>query len=843
RMSIRIQPPTNAQERLARQQGLAALRQQGWEIGAFTQFFWMMSRGLDYDDTTLKEIFNSCLDDPVPKWEMENLKILNFWDFSKYIGHRIQWGMPPLPPKSTCSDHSATLPLSIQDQDHLLTPTQKRRARRRRALLSAASIDDSDTFSVTLDSTEIAPISPEPIKSSSVKPPPIKYALVPSESVELTSVSLVFAMNNPKSEPDKSSVIPQSSKLVPAQLKSVAITAVVSGDRDHCNCGYYRGGQAHNINLSKAEEGPSRRLSAPNPEILDDPILVPGPVTFSEPLTSQVMPSETVSTHPVMLPEAYCLSMPVMAKEVILKPASEEDVSKPANPAQVTSKMARLAAISSASVNSKPKSFSVIPELVNSATVIQEQVVPTTVITHSMMETPDISESAKSTSVFKESTKCTPVISSISQVYVVPQSIRTVSYLSRSAGSIPISAETTRVTACQPVLAELATDTTKVVKHAASICQKQRRMAHTVQSNTLPVLSTEAMFMNSVLSKGCVPASHVTATESFPELAVSPVRATEADVEVFILPVPVTEASSKQPVLPVTSKDAILTCHVKSKNAPANQEKSTEVTDNQVMSTEPTHTALTKKVSQASPIQPVMVKEAMSETPAVAVVSPKAAPEQPALSVLAMEAIPEALTQPVKATEAITEHPALPAIDMETIPKQPVVLAAEAFSETLASRLWSTREILAALAVATKCEIPETEPPEFALVQEPPEFAPVQEPPEFAPESAVPKPAPEKAVHEPTIERTVQEPAPAPERTVPESAPEKVVPEPTVERTVHEPAIEEAVPEPAPERAVTVSAPAPESVPVSAPAPEPASALAQAPVPGLMLASAPKELS
>ncbi|KAL0175990.1 hypothetical protein M9458_028320, partial [Cirrhinus mrigala] len=665
RMSIRIQPPTNAQERLARQQGLAALRQQGWEIGAFTQFFWTMSRGLDYDDTTLKEIFNSCLDDPVPKWEMENLKILNFWDFSKYIGHRIQWGMPPLPPKSTCSDHSATLPLSIQEQDHLLTPTQKRRARRRRALLSAASIDDFDTYSVTLDSTEIAPISPEPIKSSSVKPPPIKYALVPSD------------------------VIPQSSKLVPAQLKSVAITAEAT---DHCNCRYYRGGQAHNINLSKAEEeegplavqeGPD--LSAPNPEILDDPILVPGPVTFSEPLTSQVMPSGTVS------------------------------------------------------------------------------------------------------------------------------------YLSRSAGSIPISAETTRVTACPPVLAELATDTTKVVKHAASICQKQRRMAHTVQANTLPVLSTEAMFMNSVSSKGCVPASHVTSTESFSEQAVSPVRATEADVEVFILPDPVTEASSKQPVLPVTSKDAILTCQVKECSC-----KSRKV--NRGLPEQPTHTALTKKVSQASPIQPVMVKEAMSETPAVAVVSPEAAPERPALSVLAMEAIPEALTQAVKATEAITEHPALPAIDMETIPKQPVVLATEAFSETLASRLWSTREILAALSVATKCEIPETEPPEFT---------PVQEPPEFAPESAVPKPAPEKAVHEPTIERTVQEPAPAPERTVTESAPEKVVPEPTVERTVHEPAIEETVPEPAHERAVTVSAPAP----------EPASALAQAPVPGLMLASAPEELS
>ncbi|KAI2644704.1 Alpha-mannosidase 2 [Labeo rohita] len=147
RMSIRILPPINVQERLARQRNLAALRQQGWDIGAFTQFFWTMSRGLDYDDTALKDIFNACLDDPVPKWEMDNLKILNYWDFSKYVGHRIQWGMPPPPPRPACSDHSTPLPLPSLDQHPLLTPTQKRRARRKRSQ-SAASINDSDTFPI-----------------------------------------------------------------------------------------------------------------------------------------------------------------------------------------------------------------------------------------------------------------------------------------------------------------------------------------------------------------------------------------------------------------------------------------------------------------------------------------------------------------------------------------------------------------------------------------------------------------------------------------------------------------------------------------------------------------------
>ncbi len=99
-----------------------------------------MSRGIDYDDATLKGIFNGCLDDPLPKWEMDNLKILDFWDFSRCLGHHIQWGMPLPSPKPACSNHSAPLPLSSQDLDTLLTPTQKRRTRRKGVLQSAASI-------------------------------------------------------------------------------------------------------------------------------------------------------------------------------------------------------------------------------------------------------------------------------------------------------------------------------------------------------------------------------------------------------------------------------------------------------------------------------------------------------------------------------------------------------------------------------------------------------------------------------------------------------------------------------------------------------------------------------
>ncbi len=215
-------------------------------------------------------------------------------------------------------------------------------------------------------------------------------------------------------------------------------------------------------------------------------------------------------------------------------------------------------------VNSKLESTSFIPESVTFTTVIQEQFVLTTVITQSMKFALGISESAESTSFFPKSTKCTLITQESVQSNVVPQSIRSFPDLSQSAWLIPVSAETTRITASPPVLAKLATDTTEVVKHAVSIHQK-RRMAHAVQSNALPVMSTIARLMRLALSKECIPACHVMSTEALPILAASPVMATEAEAEVFVLPVLATEANSKSPAFPVTSTDAIPVSHAKSK--------------------------------------------------------------------------------------------------------------------------------------------------------------------------------------------------------------------------------------------------------------------------------------
>ncbi len=400
----------------------------------------------------------------------------------------------------------------------------------------------------------------------------------------------------------------------------------------------------------------------------------------------------------------------------------------------------------------------------------------TTVITQSMKYALGISESVESTSVFLES-ECSLVTQESVKSSVVPQSIRSVPDLSQSAGPIPVSTVMTRITASPPVLA--ATDITKAVKHAVSVCQKRRRMVHAVQNNALPVLPIQTKLMSPVLSTVCIPACHVMSTEALPKLAASPVMATEA--------------SSKQPVFPVASTDAIPASHVKSKNVPASHVKATDIPVSQVVSTE---------VIPEQPTITVLATKAIPE-PLVPVVLPEAVPERPALKILAMEAILEALIQPVMATEAISEHPALPVTVMEAVPKQPVVTAAEAFSESLANLIRSTREILATLTVANQYEIPEEEPPESAM------------------EEVVSKSAPGSAVPEPTAERTGPDPTP-PERP-PVSAPPERPPEPAPERAVPESIPVKAVPESATEGEVPESAPAPErAAPEFAPVPAPA---------------------
>ncbi len=111
---------SHSKERTAQHQRLMALRQQGTEVGGFAQTFWTSTVGLDYNESVLKDFFNVCLDDPLPQWEMEGLRILDFWGFVRYLHH--QWATP---------DHSEPFQ-GFSHQPWPSDPTEKRRLRRKR---------------------------------------------------------------------------------------------------------------------------------------------------------------------------------------------------------------------------------------------------------------------------------------------------------------------------------------------------------------------------------------------------------------------------------------------------------------------------------------------------------------------------------------------------------------------------------------------------------------------------------------------------------------------------------------------------------------------------------------
>ncbi len=223
-MSLKIVPPATAEGRLVLQRAVASLRQQGRDPRSFAQFFWTMARGLEYDDAVLKEVFNLILDDPLPRWEMEQLHVLNFWDFSLYVHHRKDWQI--LNPSDVCSDHPALLRPSSQVHDHLLTPTEKRRNRRKRAAQVAASASESAPASP--EPVESAPASPEPVESAPASPEPVESAPASPESVESAPASPESVESAPASpEPVESApASPESVEFTPVSPESVEFTPV-----------------------------------------------------------------------------------------------------------------------------------------------------------------------------------------------------------------------------------------------------------------------------------------------------------------------------------------------------------------------------------------------------------------------------------------------------------------------------------------------------------------------------------------------------------------------------------------------------------------------------------------
>ncbi|XDV26903.1 hypothetical protein PO909_030523 [Leuciscus waleckii] len=191
RMSIKILPPANMRERMARHRGLIALRQDGSEVGFFAQFFWTMSVGLDYNDAALKDIFNSCLDDPLPAGEMDSLSILDFWGFSMYLVNRSKWGMPSRP-ESACCNHPALHHLTRQVYDPPLASTKKLRSREKRAVQSITATPESVKLT-TIFSQASSPSAaaekavPAPTSVNSVPEPAAERAVSEPASVEAVS--------------------------------------------------------------------------------------------------------------------------------------------------------------------------------------------------------------------------------------------------------------------------------------------------------------------------------------------------------------------------------------------------------------------------------------------------------------------------------------------------------------------------------------------------------------------------------------------------------------------------------------------------------------------------------
>ncbi len=67
-----------------------------------------MAKGLENDDAALNEAFNLALDDLLPQWEMEQLHVLNIWNFSNYLHHCKDWQILNLP-EDVNNDHPALL--------------------------------------------------------------------------------------------------------------------------------------------------------------------------------------------------------------------------------------------------------------------------------------------------------------------------------------------------------------------------------------------------------------------------------------------------------------------------------------------------------------------------------------------------------------------------------------------------------------------------------------------------------------------------------------------------------------------------------------------------------------
>ncbi|XP_067274582.1 microtubule-actin cross-linking factor 1, isoforms 6/7-like [Pseudorasbora parva] len=405
-MSIRILPPANLRERVARHRCLSALRQEGLGIGGFAQFFWTMAVGLDYNDAALKDIFNTCLDDPLPAWEMDSLRSLDFWGFSRYLCLRCHGGMP-IPSESTCRKLSTLPRLSRHVHDPLLASTKRLRSRERKVVQSITpTTESSETalatpepvkptaifsqatrlVAVTKSKSRSAILEPdlstsviqEPIKSTALAPQTIMAVPATSESPKSTSGFPVSAKIIPES--GKSSVVPESIRSVPftsesarpvSVTESMKVTAILPGlaelAADTTEAVKHTG--------STRRKRKKKKACAKQPTILHSLApAVSSPVKAFKPVTSQVMPSETISAIPVIFTEAVpklpidsaaeafskCLAGLIKATQVLVKPVLATELNFPES--AVPEPAAESAVPEPAAESASPASEVAVPE-------------------------------------------------------------------------------------------------------------------------------------------------------------------------------------------------------------------------------------------------------------------------------------------------------------------------------------------------------------------------------------------------------------------------------------------------------------------------------------------------
>ncbi len=165
-----------------RLQGLERLRKKGMEVRVFAQKFWTRAERLGCQGADVKDIFNLGLDEPLLHWEMELVKSLDFWNFSRYLQlhkegkviHHHQTppaGAVPSPP-----------PSSSQAQDPSLIPTLKRWSRRR-AAKSPQVVPESALEEAVPEPLYKMATSPESFHKMAATPePPVIMDVTPQSS-------------------------------------------------------------------------------------------------------------------------------------------------------------------------------------------------------------------------------------------------------------------------------------------------------------------------------------------------------------------------------------------------------------------------------------------------------------------------------------------------------------------------------------------------------------------------------------------------------------------------------------------------------------------------------------